>query len=310
MSTITPCIHPNPDIAGIGVRVSVYTQAALNLICALIFAKDGQISDYEGTVLTSTSTNLFVTGFALLVNAFIQAKTTKFSVYHALIVLNLSWINALSAVLYPIINAVGMVMSLAHSLPPLSYSFTVFLLSIPYLTAMGAFGIFMWSTIDTFGDQSQCTPGIFFTIFSQNIPVTHPSLRKASIGLYSVTVPPFVNIAIVILVSAAICILLSLSFACITAVLPVGDTDDEDFSRFLLTGAVVIAASLEILLITDTELMIWRSVGIVVEAGESDWSFGQTLAMVLTVMPLFDTARAVYNSWNAPGLWNVRARDA
>jgi hypothetical protein len=49
-----PCINPNPDIAGIGVRVSVYTQAFLNLACIAIFSIDGWISAYENAVLTTT----------------------------------------------------------------------------------------------------------------------------------------------------------------------------------------------------------------------------------------------------------------
>ncbi|KAF8153831.1 hypothetical protein B0H34DRAFT_661572, partial [Crassisporium funariophilum] len=100
MSTIVSCINPNPDIAGIGVRVSVYIQAFLNLASALIFAKDGVVSVYETTILTRTSTSLFITGCALLLSAFIQTGTMGVSVYHALIVLNLSWVNVLSANLY------------------------------------------------------------------------------------------------------------------------------------------------------------------------------------------------------------------
>jgi hypothetical protein len=65
---------------------------------------------------------------------------------------------------------------------------------------------------------------------------------------------------------------------------------------------VVIVAFLEILFIVDTELMISQSAGIV-GAGESDWSFGQTLVMVMTIVPLFDTAKAMYKSLDEPGCW-------
>jgi len=67
----------------------------------------------------------------------------------------------------------------------------------------------------------------------------------------------------------------------------------------LIVGLIIIAF-LEVLFIVDTELMISRNAGFV-KPGESEWSFGQTLAMVITVLPFIDTAQAAYKSWNEPG---------
>lgn len=110
MATL-PCIIPNPDIAGVGVRLSVYIQAFLNLVAVAMFSRGGLISqsDYKG--LITTSNNLFITGCAILAFSIVQGTTHGLSVYHALIVLNLGWINSLSAIHSLIIAYTKMPMS-------------------------------------------------------------------------------------------------------------------------------------------------------------------------------------------------------
>lgn len=304
----TPCITPNPDIAGIGVRLSVYIQASLNLLCALIFAKDGRISNYETTILTRTSANLFVTSCSILLAAFIQAGTIRFSVYHALIVLNLSWINVFSAVLYLIIGTVnwflvdltgiGCMVSREEGSDEDAESDTVLFPCIANLCGMGAFGIVVWSKISKFGDQQQCTPLTFLTVFQNDIPVTSSSLHRASLGIYSIAAIPFINICVIIFLGVTTAGILYLIFVCLHAIFP--RRTPEVRNRFLLVMGVMIVASIEILFIADTELMIKRSAGFV-KPGESQWSFGQTLAMVMVIIPLIDTAKAAYKSWNKPG---------
>ena len=91
-----PCIQPNPDIAGIGVRVSIYAQGFLILIPTLLFVSDGEISDKELKSIRKLSANLLLTACALLVSTYIQAAASGIDLYHAVIVLNLSWINNMS----------------------------------------------------------------------------------------------------------------------------------------------------------------------------------------------------------------------
>src|SRR5262245_2932179 len=90
------CITPNPDIAGVGVRVSIYVQAFLSFVPAVLSGMDGKITLSEYKVLNTTYTTLLLTACALLVSTFVQAATLGLSVYHTLIVLQLSWINTLS----------------------------------------------------------------------------------------------------------------------------------------------------------------------------------------------------------------------
>jgi hypothetical protein len=52
----------------------------------------------------------------------------------------------------------------------------------------------------------------------------------------------------------------------------------------------------EILFIADTELMIKRSSGLV-KKGEGEWTFGQTLAMFMTILPLIETVKGLWGSY-------------
>ena len=168
-------------------------------MCASIFGTDGHISPYEDIVLTNTSTNLLLTGCALLVLAFIQAATRGFSVYHAFIVLNLSWINSSSAVVYAAIVALEFFWDRLRETREKLDHFPVILLSVLHLSGMGAFGIWVWGNINTFGSQPECTPVTFLTVFGHDITATSTPLRKGSIALYSIATIPFLNFFVVFL---------------------------------------------------------------------------------------------------------------
>jgi hypothetical protein len=293
-----PCINPNPDIAGIGVRVSIYTQAFLNLVCTAVIVKDGWISPYRDIILTKTSTNLLLTGCALLVSSFIQAKTIGFSVYHALIVLNLSWVNNSSAVLYATIAVLEFLEDHLRKTREEKFNhFSVMLLSVFHLSGMGAFGIWVWAKILTFGNQPECTPITFLTVFGYDITATSTSLRKGSIGLYSIATIPFLNFFVVFLAGLFIDILFALAFAVLSSFGSFWSRDSR--RRWMVGSGVVVIALLEVLFIVDTELMISRS-STLVKDGESQWSFGQTLAMVMVILPLLETVKAGFKSWKEP----------
>ncbi|KAJ6550823.1 hypothetical protein DFH09DRAFT_606698 [Mycena vulgaris] len=89
-------IEPNPDIAGIGVRVAIYAQALLSIVYPVFFVWDGKISPKESKIMSRISINIALTACALLVSTGIQAATFGISLYHALIILQLSWINSMT----------------------------------------------------------------------------------------------------------------------------------------------------------------------------------------------------------------------
>jgi len=93
-------IDPNPDISGIGVRTAIYAQAVLTLVQPLLASLDGHISESELVGLHQLYLGILLPGCALLFSAIIQARTFGLSVYHGMIVLNLSWINNTSALIF------------------------------------------------------------------------------------------------------------------------------------------------------------------------------------------------------------------
>jgi hypothetical protein len=93
-------IDPNPDISGIGVRTAIYAQAILTLVQPVLAALDKFISEEELASLHMLYLGILMPGCALLLSAVIQTSTSGLSVYHAIIVLNLSWINNTSALIF------------------------------------------------------------------------------------------------------------------------------------------------------------------------------------------------------------------
>jgi hypothetical protein len=93
-------IEPNPDISGIGVRSAIYAQAVLTLVQPILAGLDGNISKDELISLHQLYLGILLPGCALVFSAIIQARTYGLSVYHAIIVLNLSWINNTSALIF------------------------------------------------------------------------------------------------------------------------------------------------------------------------------------------------------------------
>ena len=91
-STIS-CFTANPDVAGIGFRLAIYVQAILTLLVIGIQISDGNWSIPEQRASFGQSTSILATACALLIAAVVQWR--RLNIYHALITLNLSWINSM-----------------------------------------------------------------------------------------------------------------------------------------------------------------------------------------------------------------------
>jgi hypothetical protein len=214
--------------------------------------------------------------------------------------LNLSWIISLSTHLYVIIMTLNFFIELVGvsrsgaglEEGPNSTSTThVVLLSVFHLSAIGALGIWLWAKIHSSGDQPECTPVTFLTIFSHDISVMHSSLHHSSISLYSMAVVPFLNLFIFILAGTLVPGILSFAYCGLRVV-----GWPENWHKFILICGILAMVLLEVLFIVDTELLIWRS-SKWVKKGELQWTFGQTLALILVVVPLFEMMKAGFKSW-------------
>jgi hypothetical protein len=197
------CIDPNPDIAGIGVRVSIDVQALVNLAAVALFSEDGIITKNEYQALAAASNNIFITGCAILAASIIQATTYGLTVYYAL-VLNLGWINGLSASVGLLTSGLDSTLSADEKGAFEQWLLCSAVIDNPtklgfiQVSWLGGLGIWVWSHIDTFGHQAECTPKTFFDHIGHNVAAANRPLRVASLILYSIITIPILNICFLI----------------------------------------------------------------------------------------------------------------
>jgi hypothetical protein len=181
-SSFSHCINPNPDISGIGVRVAIYAQALLSIVYPIIFVWDGEISRKETKAMSRISINIALTACALLVSTGIQAATFGVSLYHALIILQLSWINSMTFMtVYFVARASQSVNAQRSTLPSEGLSWIPkmnlskllrspeALVSSAHFIVVGGIGIWVWRKVQTFGNQTECNPGTFLVILSRTV---------------------------------------------------------------------------------------------------------------------------------------------
>jgi hypothetical protein len=156
---------------------------------------------------------------------------------------------------------------------------------------MAAFGIYVWSRIDTMGNQPMCTPQTFIIIFGTNIPVINNRLRVISLVIYSVTtLTPVLAVVVWTYYKAT-----RWKSETETSVLPVST---QAFPKLQCKAIVLSVFSLVVifvdcLFIADTEFMVSRSRRLVGE-GVSNWTFGQTLAVLVVIIPFWEAGKDIY----------------
>ncbi|KAH7097636.1 hypothetical protein BKA62DRAFT_774105 [Auriculariales sp. MPI-PUGE-AT-0066] len=103
-------ICPNADLAGLGVRLAFYFQAALNTCLVALSPEDSPGAAWGATLLTA----------AIIVPAMVQKKQLQLSLYHATLVLNFATLSSLASLavapLCPIWREKGMVVPLQQRL--------------------------------------------------------------------------------------------------------------------------------------------------------------------------------------------------
>ena len=136
---------------------------------------------------------MVLTGTALLIAAFIQATTLGLSVYHATIVLNLSWLNNVTA------SAVLSFRWLldAHRLQGTtdwqrikSKEFAAYNL---HLSATGALGIWLFSDVIGFDLSKQCSDSTVQYVFGHYPRVAAPASRITWLVVYTLAAIPLLN---------------------------------------------------------------------------------------------------------------------
>jgi len=183
-------------------------------------------------------------------------------------------------------------------------------LASAHLILLSAFGLWFWSTLPNFGINQECIPSIRFVFFTKSIPITSKVLRSRSKSIYIFSSLPAINIFIWLMIflwalTAFSVVLLALIMLSSPVIVVLGivwvliwgtrsslqrpDYHPMSFwafmPRFFFTLAIITAITVQALFISLTELTIAHNRHLL-QSKEGDWTFGQTLALTLTLIPL------------------------
>ncbi|KAJ3567411.1 hypothetical protein NP233_g6392 [Leucocoprinus birnbaumii] len=224
LANIPPgCIPAQPDIAGIGVRVSVYAQNSLVIMFAFFTLFQFSFREKRAHITLSQANIITLTACALLFAAIVQAKTLGMSTYHGLIVLNLAWVNGLStftcfcffrwmAIPRTVQSSPGraaLLNRIFHGTPDERrigrQIITPLIACSVHCTVLGVFGLWYWATLNNFGTHGQCESKIPISlpILGHAVSINSPTVRRASLIIYGALVFPLFNLATMILIAAA-----------------------------------------------------------------------------------------------------------
>jgi len=283
----------------------------------------------------------------LMISGFIQAFTASLTVYHSIILLDINWLIACSSLslamasnffAYEFKAKPEDVESIKSSdtkrkteyMEIGNYRFPKAVMGtdlailgiIVHLTLMGAFGLCLFTKLSTFDKQtSGCTPSTVQSFLGRDVHVESHSLKKFWLAIYSLAVPPGLNVLmyplLVILTSLALGIVVNLlvciggrPLVCLVRNLwmfvrwclrmkdmPERDDADEDEGDAKTKGFILmytfLLVAIDVIIIASLELTIRHNN---VQSGDNVWTFGQTLSMILVVPGLWS---ALGDTWEA-----------
>jgi hypothetical protein len=266
--------------------------------------------------LRKTSFTIVLTGSALLVASFIQAHLFGLTVYHAVIVLNLSWLINLTAVISVMLrwglDGNGM-KGLSDWQKIKSREVAMY---TAHFCATGALGIWLFSNVDKFDITQKCSDSTVFYVFSHFVRVENPRFRIFWLVIYSLTAIPILNwcilicmlvftflvmyLVLVLIIVTSVCVFTPCVLCCCGAKRR-GEADEAkddsnlpDFTKSSVGLLVVLSLVLDVLLIVSTEETINHNT---VGSGESEWGFGQTLALLVMLLPAIEVWEDIRGTW-------------
>ncbi|KAK7682320.1 hypothetical protein QCA50_014524 [Cerrena zonata] len=81
------CINGNPDLSGIGVRLALYIQSAMNTLLVIVSPRDSVPSAWAGTLLTGS----------LVIAAIVQKAKHTITLHHAILIMNFATLSCISS---------------------------------------------------------------------------------------------------------------------------------------------------------------------------------------------------------------------
>ncbi|KAG6861364.1 hypothetical protein C0995_001097 [Termitomyces sp. Mi166 len=297
------CIPPNPDITGIGIRVAIYAQNLLSFVPAIYALYDQEVSPTELSQLETQSSTILITAFAILLSTVIQGLANNLTPYHAAVVLNLSWMNNTSLCIYFLLYFYretsifrkenrrwsDTVISTNGKRHPLWFKQLIKALGQPvlwigsaHLTLMAIIGIWLWRKPADFGNSNTCSLSSVISILGGEVQFSASGLRDWSIFIYSLLLTPFLNLILPL-------ILFAMPFCIYKQMI----SNSSNSGIWPVRVGLGMLAIINAILLADTETAITKNKPLL-EEGDEQWTFGQTLALLLLLLPARDIVEAIY----------------
>ncbi|KAG6875199.1 hypothetical protein C0992_004807 [Termitomyces sp. T32_za158] len=151
-----------------------------------------------------------------------------------------------------------------------------------HLTFMAAIGIWFWSNPSTFGSPDSCSLSEVTTfVLGVDVLLGSKTLRIWSLLVYSILLTPLLNLIIPVFFFATLLVFKSK-----------GQRHFIEHSQAIMGLGVL--GLIEATFLIDTEVTLAKNRHLV-ESGENDWTFGQTLAILVLLVPSRDLLQSIFD---------------
>ncbi|KAJ7203257.1 hypothetical protein GGX14DRAFT_461792 [Mycena pura] len=163
-----------------------------------------------------------------------------------------------------------------------------------HLSVMGALGIWLWSDPANFSISNTCPVGATVTVLGDTLPIDSPGIRIVSLVIFSAVFIPIANFLL------PMALILMPYFICMSR--PWANHHHrERAGAFCVGGGLAILFLINVIFLVDTEVSILRNEPR--QAGQDNiWTLGQTLALLLLVLPMKALAQYIFASIGLPFL--------
>lgn len=188
-----------------------------------------------------------------------------------------------------------------------------------HLTIVAVLGLWVWfhTSSEPFGGDD-CTQHVTYAIFSRDVPITSRKLNHISKAAYFLTLVPLLNVWIFWTMTQPVAgpLLFSISIGWMILVemddrppkwLPerirqnmkrrgkARDDDENMTIGMLYLISLIVPFIIQVYFIVVTERMIRSNTPLLSGGDEEQWTFGQTLAVGITVIPLLEIYKLIWS---------------
>ncbi|KAN0130049.1 hypothetical protein V8E53_012203 [Lactarius tabidus] len=265
-SNCTNLIAPNPDIAGIGIRINFY---------ATILLQIPLVPDTELTteLLDGIFENAVFLGLSLVITAVIQTIQGQLDLYHAIFVMQFIFY-------LDFVYAYGM-RRFSRSRNALR-TFLLFSIQMLSTAVFTIWSLYVWTQNSRFGSQPECNHVVEYVLFFATVDATATWLRA---------------LFIVGIVFAGCSLLLQ--FGTVIVSLKTNPSKVDDTGRKSIYRLLTLPLGSAIYGVVTLELIVRRNQPIV-GSGESAWGFGQIVSLILMLQFVVDSVVTINTWWRTP----------